>query len=92
MLFEKPFLPRDGDWRADRAGVVCVCVFDCQDYLKDTKACLTNDFSRYKRALTSVRQDLPDADSLGQVGGTAYGIFSRVDTNVFVLLRVTWLS
>lgn len=38
-----------------------------QDYLKDTKACLTNDFSRYKRALTSVRQDLPDADRLGQV-------------------------
>ncbi|CAM9268452.1 unnamed protein product, partial [Ectocarpus sp. 13 AM-2016] len=37
-----------------------------QDYLKDTKACLTNDFSRYKRALTSVRQDLPDAESLGQ--------------------------
>lgn len=39
-----------------------------QDYLKDTKACLTNDFSRYKRALTSVRQELPDADSLAQVG------------------------
>lgn len=38
-----------------------------QDYLKDTKACLTNDFSRYKRALTSVRQELPDADSLAQV-------------------------
>lgn len=38
-----------------------------QDYLKDTKACLTNDFSRYKRALTSVRQDIPDADRLGQV-------------------------
>lgn len=37
-----------------------------QDYLKDTKACLTNDFSRYKRALTSVRQDLPDADNLAQ--------------------------
>ncbi|CAM9457401.1 unnamed protein product, partial [Ectocarpus sp. 12 AP-2014] len=40
-----------------------------QDYLKDTKACLTNDFSRYKRALTSVRQDLPDAESLGQARG-----------------------
>ncbi|CAM9320569.1 unnamed protein product, partial [Laminaria digitata] len=37
-----------------------------QDYLKDTKACLTNDFSRYKRALTSVRQELPDADKLAQ--------------------------
>lgn len=46
----------------------CFCFrFYFQDYLKDTKACLTNDFSRYKRALTSVRQELPNADSLAQV-------------------------
>ncbi|CAN0427810.1 unnamed protein product, partial [Discosporangium mesarthrocarpum] len=37
-----------------------------QDYLKDTKACLTNDFSRYKRALTSVRAELDNADALFQ--------------------------
>lgn len=52
--------------------VLCVFVYRYsvrlrQDYLKDTKACLTNDFSRYKRALTSVRQELPDADELAQV-------------------------
>lgn len=47
--------------------VTSVSSVSLQDYLKDTKACLTNDFSRYKRALTSVRQDLPDADSLAQV-------------------------
>lgn len=62
-------------------GALCACTYvkrlllavvsclslSLQDYLKDTKACLTNDFSRYKRALTSIRQELSDADSLAQV-------------------------
>ncbi|CAM9579119.1 unnamed protein product [Ectocarpus fasciculatus] len=49
--------------------IAVVDLMQKMDYLKDTKACLTNDFSRYKRALTSVRQDLPDAESLGQARG-----------------------
>ncbi|CAM9248489.1 unnamed protein product, partial [Hapterophycus canaliculatus] len=46
--------------------IAVVDLLQKMDYLKDTKACLTNDFSRYKRALTSVRQELPDADGLAQ--------------------------
>ncbi|CAM9167660.1 unnamed protein product, partial [Phaeothamnion confervicola] len=34
------------------------------DHIKDSKACLTNDFSRYKRALTVVRGALPDGEAL----------------------------
>ena len=33
------------------------------DNLKDMKACLTNDFSRYKRAFNSIRSELKDGDS-----------------------------
>lgn len=58
-----------------------------QDYLKDTKACLTNDFSRYKRALTSVRQDLPDAESLGQARGREQ---RSMPVFPFVWLCVCW--
>eukprot|EP00520_Triparma_pacifica_P016970 CAMPEP_0118647642 /NCGR_PEP_ID=MMETSP0785-20121206/8721_1 /TAXON_ID=91992 /ORGANISM="Bolidomonas pacifica, Strain CCMP 1866" /LENGTH=1553 /DNA_ID=CAMNT_0006539761 /DNA_START=145 /DNA_END=4803 /DNA_ORIENTATION=+ len=34
------------------------------DNLKDMKACLNNDFSRYKRAFGSIRSDLSDGDAL----------------------------
>ncbi|GMI36528.1 hypothetical protein TrRE_jg10260 [Triparma retinervis] len=36
------------------------------DNLKDMKACLNNDFSRYKRAFGSIRSDLPDGDALSE--------------------------
>ena len=34
------------------------------DNLKDMKACLNNDFSRYKRAFGSIRSSLPDGDAV----------------------------
>lgn len=36
------------------------------DALKDMKACLQNDFSRYKRAFASIRGDLNDADVISE--------------------------
>ena len=36
----------------------------CLDALKDTKACLNNDFSTYKRAFQHCRADVPDAEQI----------------------------
>ena len=36
------------------------------DSLKDTKACLNNDFATYKRAFQHCRADIPDADTITQ--------------------------
>ena len=36
------------------------------DSIKDTKACLNNDFATYKRAFQHCRADIPNADSITQ--------------------------
>ena len=44
-------------------------VLDCMvvlDSLKDTKACLNNDFSTYKRAFRHCRNDVPNAEQVAQ--------------------------
>ena len=36
------------------------------DALKDMKACLQNDFSRYKRSFSSIRGEMPNADQISE--------------------------
>jgi len=42
----------------------CINVLIILDALKDMKACLLNDFSRYKRSFTSLRNELTDSETI----------------------------